>query len=72
MGAREVAADDPRLAIIGEVFVNLFLPGVILGEAPVSTVPTITLEGDANGAPHPEFAGHYTDRPCQSGCRRRC
>ena len=25
-----------------------------LAEAPVITVPTITLEGDANGAPHPE------------------
>jgi hypothetical protein len=25
-----------------------------LAEAPVITVPTITLEGDANGAPHPD------------------
>ncbi len=25
-----------------------------LAEAPAITVPTITLEGDANGAPHPE------------------
>jgi len=25
-----------------------------LAEAPIITVPTITLEGDANGAPHPE------------------
>ena len=37
-----------------------------LAEAPVITVPTITLEGDANGAPHPEpsayaakFSGKY-------------
>jgi len=25
-----------------------------LASGPVITVPTITLEGDANGAPHPE------------------
>jgi hypothetical protein len=25
-----------------------------LAEAPVITVPTITMEGDANGAPHPD------------------
>ncbi|MEX3894282.1 alpha/beta fold hydrolase [Paraburkholderia sp. BR10954] len=29
-----------------------------LAAAPVITVPTITLEGDANGAPHPEPAGY--------------
>jgi pimeloyl-ACP methyl ester carboxylesterase len=40
-----------------------------LAEAPVITVPTITLEGDANGAPHPDpasyakkFAGPYAHR----------
>jgi pimeloyl-ACP methyl ester carboxylesterase len=40
-----------------------------LATGPVITVPTITLEGDANGAPHPEpsayatkFAGKYTHR----------
>jgi pimeloyl-ACP methyl ester carboxylesterase len=40
-----------------------------LAAAPVITVPTITLEGDANGAPHPEpaayrakFAGRYAHR----------
>jgi len=40
-----------------------------LAAAPVITVPTITLEGDANGAPHPEaaayrakFSGRYTHR----------
>jgi pimeloyl-ACP methyl ester carboxylesterase len=41
----------------------------ILAKAPVITVPTITLEGDANGAPHPEssvyakkFVGRYQHR----------
>ena len=29
-----------------------------LAEGPAITVPTITLEGDANGAPHPEPAGY--------------
>ena len=40
-----------------------------LAGAPVITVPTVTLEGDANGAPHPEpsaytekFSGPYTHR----------
>jgi pimeloyl-ACP methyl ester carboxylesterase len=40
-----------------------------LAQAPVITVPTITMEGDANGAPHPEpgtyakkFSGRYTHR----------
>ena len=27
-----------------------------LAQGPVITVPTITMEGDANGAPHPEPA----------------
>ena len=41
----------------------------LLATAPVITVPTITLEGDANGAPHPEpgayakkFTGKYEHR----------
>jgi pimeloyl-ACP methyl ester carboxylesterase len=45
-----------------------------LAEAPVITVPTITLEGDANGAPHPEpasyakqFSGKYTHRLIKGG-----
>ena len=45
-----------------------------LAEAPVITVPTITLEGDANGAPHPEpdtyakkFSGTYSHRTITSG-----
>ena len=45
-----------------------------LAEGPVITVPTITLEGDANGAPHPEasdyarkFAGKYTHRLITGG-----
>ena len=29
-----------------------------LGQGPVITVPTITMEGDANGAPHPEPAAY--------------
>jgi pimeloyl-ACP methyl ester carboxylesterase len=45
-----------------------------LAEAPVITVPTITLEGDANGAPHPDagsyekkFAGKYAHRIINGG-----
>jgi pimeloyl-ACP methyl ester carboxylesterase len=36
-----------------------------LAKAPVITVPTMTLEGDANGAPHPEasaYAGKFSGR----------
>ena len=48
-----------------------------LAEGPVIAVPTITLEGDANGAPHPrppqpivkKFSGKYEHRisPVASG-----
>jgi pimeloyl-ACP methyl ester carboxylesterase len=45
-----------------------------LAEAPVISVPTITLEGDANGAPHPDaaayakkFSGNYTHRLTTGG-----
>jgi pimeloyl-ACP methyl ester carboxylesterase len=45
-----------------------------LAIAPVITVPAITLEGDANGAPHPEptayankFTGRYSHRTIQGG-----
>ena len=45
-----------------------------LAEAPVITVPAITLEGDANGAPHPDpaayaekFTGKYTHRLVAGG-----
>lgn len=45
-----------------------------LGQGPVITVPTITLEGDANGAPHPEpsayahkFSGSYSHRAIEGG-----
>ena len=45
-----------------------------LAPGPVINVPTITLEGDANGAPHPEpasyrnkFAGKYTHRTITGG-----
>jgi len=45
-----------------------------LAEFPVITVPTITLEGDANGAPHPDassyakkFSGKYAHRLIKGG-----
>jgi pimeloyl-ACP methyl ester carboxylesterase len=45
-----------------------------LAEGPVITVPTITLEGDANGAPHPDpsayaskFSGSYEHRTISGG-----
>jgi pimeloyl-ACP methyl ester carboxylesterase len=45
-----------------------------LAQAPVISVPTITLEGDANGAPHPEpaayakmFIGRYEHRTVTGG-----
>jgi pimeloyl-ACP methyl ester carboxylesterase len=45
-----------------------------LAEGPVISVPTITLEGDANGAPHPDprtyagkFSGRYSHRTIEGG-----
>jgi pimeloyl-ACP methyl ester carboxylesterase len=45
-----------------------------LAEAPIIGVPTITMEGDANGAPHPEpaayakkFSGKYAHRTIRGG-----
>jgi pimeloyl-ACP methyl ester carboxylesterase len=45
-----------------------------LAQSPVITVPAITLEGDANGAPHPDpgsyakkFSGKYTHRTITGG-----
>jgi pimeloyl-ACP methyl ester carboxylesterase len=45
-----------------------------LAAAPVIAVPTITMEGDANGAPHPEpsvyakkFSGRYEHRLIKGG-----
>jgi pimeloyl-ACP methyl ester carboxylesterase len=45
-----------------------------LAGAPLITVPTITLEGDANGAPHPDpsayaakFSGAYSHRTIEGG-----
>jgi pimeloyl-ACP methyl ester carboxylesterase len=45
-----------------------------LAEAPAIAVPTITLEGDANGAPHPDpssyagkFTGKYAHRTIEGG-----
>ena len=47
---------------------------VKLAQGPVITVPSITMEGDANGAPHPEpaayakkFAGRYEHRLVKGG-----
>jgi pimeloyl-ACP methyl ester carboxylesterase len=45
-----------------------------LAQGPVIAVPTITLEGDANGAPHPDpgsyagkFSGEYSHRTVEGG-----
>jgi hypothetical protein len=45
-----------------------------LAEGPIISVPAITLEGDANGAPHPEpgayakkFSGRYAHRLITGG-----
>ena len=45
-----------------------------LAQAPVITVPAITMEGDANGAPHPDassyagkFSGKYSYRLIKGG-----
>jgi pimeloyl-ACP methyl ester carboxylesterase len=45
-----------------------------LATAPVITVPSITLEGDANGAPHPDsgiyankFTGKYKHKLIEGG-----
>ena len=45
-----------------------------LAEGPIINVPTITMEGDANGAPHPEpaayakkFSGKYSHRTIKGG-----
>jgi pimeloyl-ACP methyl ester carboxylesterase len=45
-----------------------------LAQGPVIAVPTITLEGDANGAPHPDpgsyagkFSGEYSHRTFEGG-----
>jgi pimeloyl-ACP methyl ester carboxylesterase len=45
-----------------------------LAASPNITVPTITLEGDANGAPHPDpsayakkFTGRYAHRTIKGG-----
>ena len=46
----------------------------LLSQAPVIGVPTITMEGDANGAPHPDpsayakmFSGKYSHRTIKGG-----
>jgi hypothetical protein len=47
-----------------------------LAASPVITVPTITMEGDANGAPHPDpsayatkFSGRYEHQTIKGGIR---
>src|SRR3546814_506642 len=59
-----LAAGDPRLDALERR----------LAAAPAISVPTITLEGDANGAPHPEpdtyarkFSGRYAHRKIDGG-----
>jgi pimeloyl-ACP methyl ester carboxylesterase len=59
-----LAAGEPRYDALEER----------LAAAPIITVPTITLEGDANGAPHPEagayagnFSGPYAHRVITGG-----
>ena len=48
----------------------------VIAASPDISVPTITLEGDANGAPHPEasayatkFVGRYAHRLIEGGFR---
>jgi len=60
----DVAAGDPKYGDLDKR----------LAESPVITVPTITLEGDANGAPHPDpgsyagkFSGKYAHRTIEGG-----
>ena len=59
-----LAESEPRYADLGKR----------LAEAPVISVPTITMEGDANGAPHPpaeayakKFSGKYEYRLISGG-----
>jgi pimeloyl-ACP methyl ester carboxylesterase len=59
-----LAAGEPRYADLEKR----------LAQAPVITVPTLTLEGDANGAPHPpaagyakKFSGEYSHRVITGG-----
>lgn len=59
-----LAAGDPRYDALEKR----------LGEGPVISVPAITLEGDANGAPHPDpasyrkkFSGKYAHRTISGG-----
>ncbi len=60
----DVAAGDPKYGDLDKR----------LAESPVITVPTIALEGDANGAPHPDpgsyagkFSGKYAHRTIEGG-----
>jgi hypothetical protein len=40
---------------------------IAAAQAPVITVPTITLEGGANGAPHPDASAYANDRRAAKG-----
>ena len=53
---------------------NTIISGLLVAALIVIGVPTITLEGDANGAPHPEpaayakkFSGKYSHRTLTGG-----
>ncbi len=67
------ATDQPSRSASAKPVVML-VHGRQLATSPVITVPTITPEGDANGAPHPEpaayrdkFAGRYEHRTITGG-----
>jgi hypothetical protein len=62
----KIVTSDPRLAI--------FQPSASLNRGNVEHIPAITLEGDANGAPHPDpssyagrFSGRYAHRLINGG-----
>ena len=67
----------PTVVLVHGAFVDAaYLTGFVeaLGRPVVLVVPTITLEGDANGAPHPDpaayaarFTGKYVHRTLTGG-----
>ena len=66
---------SPTLGSLKQVHAGLLNVGYAdVGKGPVIAVPTITLEGDANGAPHAHpssyakrFVGKYTHRDIKGG-----
>ena len=55
-------------------YFRFFVASLVFAAGPVIAVPTITLEGDANGAPHPDpstyakkFTGTYEHRLITGG-----